>query len=332
MPPARAIAVCALVLVGMAACDSTVREGSALAVKHTVGGTGHSPGQFVYPRAIDAADGRIWVIDKTARVQGFEVSTGDLASGFQMPEWTLGKPTGVTLAPGPDGREAIYVPDTHYHRVMIYESPEEGGEPALVASFGEYGDGPGQFVYPTDVAVRVDDDGRPERIYVSEYGGNDRISVFDADYDFQFSFGAPGTGPGAEFNRPQSIGFDDSLGELIVTDASNHRVGRFTPEGELVAWVGGVGEGPGEFAFPYGLALPGNGTALVSEFGNGRVQQIDLRTGECLGLYGLPGRGDGLLMNPWGVAIVGDEIYVLDSGSDRVVSFEAPRRARKVAG
>jgi hypothetical protein len=334
MPPVRAISVCALVLLagGLGACDSPVSEGRPLRVSATIGGTGLSPGQFVYPRAIDASGDRVWVIDKTARVQGFDLATGELVGGFRMPELTLGKPTGVTLAPGPDGREAIYVPDTHYHRVLIYEPPAPGGAPTLLASFGEYGDGPGQFVYPTDVAVMVGADGLPERIYVSEYGGNDRISVFDGSYAFQFSFGSPGTGPGAEFNRPQSIGIDGSLGELVVTDASNHRVGRFTLDGELVGWLGGVGAGPGEFAYPYGLALPGNGTALVSEFGNGRVQHVDLRSGECLGLYGTPGRGEGELMNPWGVAVAGEEVYVLDSGIDQVVSFEAPRRAGKVSG
>jgi DNA-binding beta-propeller fold protein YncE len=242
----------------------------------------------------------------------------------------------VTVAPGPDGGEALYIADTHYHRVMIYDAAlAPGGTPRLIGSFGEFGDGPGQFVYPTDVCVLAGSDELPERIYVSEYGGNDRISVFDAGYEFLFAFGTQGSAEGVEFDRPQSIEIEPALGELIVVDACNHRVGRFTLEGELVRWIGSpdlAGDAPGSFAYPYGLDLPGNGTALVSEFGNGRVQHIDLRTGSSLGVYGVPGRSEGELMSPWGVVVVGDTVYVLDSGSDRVVSFEAPRRARKVTG
>jgi len=320
----------------LAGCDQrSARDAAPIIVRATFGRTGLSPGQFVYPRAIDAGAESIWVIDKTARVQRLDMKGERAPVGFAMPESALGKPTGVTIAAGPDGQEALYVPDTHYHRILIYD-PElvRGEDPRLIASFGEFGEGPGQFIYPTDVCVVVGSAGLPERIYVSEYGGNDRVSVFDAEYRFLFAFGTQGTSEGATFDRPQSIEYEPSLGELIVTDACNHRVGRFTLDGELVAWIGSpdsAGDAPGAFAYPYGLDLPGNGTAVVSEFGNGRVQHIDLETGESLGVYGVPGRGAGELMSPWGVVIVGDTVYVLDSGSDRVVSFDAPRRARQVA-
>jgi hypothetical protein len=52
-----------------------------------------------------------------------------------MPEWELGKPTG--LAVGDDGN--LYVADTHYFRVMAFDP--HGNE---VLRFGRFGQGPGE--------------------------------------------------------------------------------------------------------------------------------------------------------------------------------------------
>jgi DNA-binding beta-propeller fold protein YncE len=208
-----------------------------------------------------------------------------------------------------------------------------GQEPTLIASFGEYGQGPGQFIYPTDVAVLTGPDGRAvERIYISEYGGHDRISVFDADLKFLFEFGSMGDGEGVEFNRPQSMQIDAQRRQLIVTDACNHRVGVFTLDGQLVRWIGSPatsGEAPDAFSYPYGLALLGDGTALVSEFGNHRVHRIDYQSGATLSTFGGPGRAKGQFTNPWGLAILGDTLYTLDSGNERIQAFPKPEAVRR---
>ncbi len=314
---------------GLWACDPASSESAAISPTIVFGETGDQPGQFFYPRAMDSdSTGRIWVIDKTARVQGLDAETGEPLYQWRMPNFEKGKPTGITIAPGDDGQEVLYVADTHYHRVMVYSLPDTPDQsPELIGEFGSLGEEDGQFIYPTDVAVLVDEQtGDPVRIYVAEYGGNDRISVFDLEYDFLFSFGSPGSGSGqqVEFNRPQSIAIDARAQELIVTDSSNHRVGRFTLEGELIRWWGGFGRAPGEFNYPYGLCLLDDGTALVSEFGNHRVQRIDLATGASRGLFGRPGTASGELQNPWAVATVGSNAFVLDSGNNRVIGFRHP--------
>lgn len=333
--------------------------GGALDAFATIGEPGASPGQFSYPRAIDSDGPTIWVIDKLARVQRLDAASGRALSGWRMPQWQQGKPTGVTVwsAPGsPD--EFVLIPDTHYHRVCIYKVPRDPGSAraeALVAQFGEYGTGPGQFTYVTDVAVVPNAKGDGiARLYVSEYGGNDRISIFEratpdapgaeGDYRFVSAFGHFGIagekpdGPGMEpvFSRPQSIAFDWSTRELIVTDACNHRVGRLTLEGKVVAWIGKLGQAgapvtPGQdatFVNPYGLALPGDGTAIVAEFGASRLQRIDLATGRSLGVYGRPGRGPGEVATPWGIALDAGRAFALDSGNNRVLVFDLPRAPR----
>ena len=125
-------------------------------------------------------------MDKSARVQRFSLD-GEPQLEWRMPIWELGKPTGLNVSP--DGR--IFVADTHYFRVIAYD--QEGTE---LMRFGSYGEGPGEFIFPTDVEF-----GSEGRLYVSEYGGNDRIQVFDADGSYLFGFGSFGSEAG-QFNRP----------------------------------------------------------------------------------------------------------------------------------
>lgn len=314
-----------------------------------IGQVGLSPGQFAYPRCIDADGATLWIIDKTGRVQRIDPETGRCVQWWRMPEIAYGKPTGVTAALSPSGdRGYLFVADTHYHRVMVYEvdprPPREGSaqerEAVLTAQFGSFGRGPGEFIFPTDVAVLWNEHGDGfERIYVGEYGGNDRVSIFDGEFRFISSFGRfgvasrPGPAPEElEFNRPQSIQIDSARRELVIADACNHRVGRFTLDGELLGWYGSPGSGAGEFSYPYGIALRPDGTALIVEFGNARVQHVDLRAGTSLGLYGRLGGGPGEFHCPWGLTTIGDSVYVLDSRNDRVVGFRAPRRLARGDG
>lgn len=356
------VAVLALIGAGVAGgCGGSTQapRGTRLNVTRTIGGLGDTPGKFAFPRAIDpSTDGRtLWVIDRSARVQRIDPLTGRCRAIWRMPDSALGKPVGFCVAPGRDAQgawcdELLYIADTHYHRVMVYKPPpppapeaelDREARPELVARFGEYGQGPGQFILPTDVAVLPGDDGRSvARIYVGEYGGNDRISVFDGEYRFLFSFGTWGLdstgarGPAVDrtqiaFARPQSLLIErvDGRPELIVTDSANHRIGRFTLDGGLIGWIGSaghMGDAPGEFRFPFGLASLGDGTVMVSEFGGNRVQRIRLRDGQSLGAWGVAGRGPGELASPWAVAVLGRSVYVVDSGNNRVLGMHSPAR------
>lgn len=342
----------------LASCgDQDANSGPGpFAVESAFGEVGLSPAQFSYPRCIDHDESSLWVVDKTARVQRIDPKTGDSLGGWRMPEWKQGKPTGVSVwvpREGPD--ELVFVPDTHYHRVMVYRVPKAPGPRVsakapddvevgrkigtLVSEIGTFGEGPGQFIYPTDVAVFPTADGRGiDRIYVTEYGGNDRVHVWkptgnpftdDSRYEFVSTFGHIGSSDSPaniQFNRPQSIAIDFDRHELVVVDACNHRVGRFTYDGELVAWIGNVGQEPGQLSYPYGLSLLPDGSVLLAEFGNNRVQRLDLITGRSLGVFGVVGRGPGQLATPWGVTMLGDLAYILDSGNNRVQAMRLPVR------
>lgn len=297
-----ATAAACLGVIFVAGCGGDPGELRELPMERTFGSVGNSPGQFDYPRAIaaDERSGRVFVIDKTARVQRFSPE-GVCEKVWRMPEWEMGKPTGLSIAP--DGR--VVVADTHYHRVIIFDA--DGHE---LRRFGEYGLGAGQFVYPTDIAF-----GPEGNLYVAEYGGNDRIQVFTPEGEWVRTIGAPGSEPG-QFSRPQAIAMS-AQGDLIVADACNHRVQVLSRDGAVKSVLGRPGQGAGELSYPYGIVELADGSLLIAEFGNNRVQRLEA-DGRGGGMWGGIGFAAGKLRYPWGVARVDDTIFVLDSGNSRV--------------
>jgi ABC-type Fe3+ transport system permease subunit len=311
-------------------------------VERMLAGVGRGRGQFNGPRvlAVDPTSGDTYVIDKDARVQRFGPD-GEQLREWRMPQWNRGKPVGASVAP--DG--SLVVADTHEHRVVAF-SPD--GE--IRWTLGSYGREPGQFVYPTDVVFAPDG-----RIFVGEYGGNDRIQVFDSEHRFLYSFGKCGSGPG-EFLRPQALALDAARDELYVCDAGNHRVQVLTTDGEFRREIGGTGREEGRFAYPFGLTLlidgvpvtsggvlpaervgsTGNGGSaedervreiVVVEHSNHRVQRLDAITGKVRMVVGGIGRESGRLKYPWAVdgAGIGPDgrarFAVCDHGNSRIVFF-----------
>ncbi len=335
----------------LAGCGKEATDETGRLLHSTVlGETGTHLGQFVYPRGMDlfTSEGRSFaaIIDKTARIQIFDLETGQVVGAIKTIEWDQGMPTGLSVGVSMmDPNElAVYVADTHEHRVLVYPLPlpmmdnPAAMDPAFM--FGSFGHEPGQFVYPTDIAVRLGDDGRVVELYVSEYGGNDRVSVFTVDtsnptepavaWDRAIGIASvtiDGSDDPRALSRPQSITLReraDGVTELVLTDSSHHRIGRFTLDGELIGWIGGVDD-PQEptMRFPYGITILDDTTALITEFGGCIVRHLDLDTGETLQVFGTPGRGSGQLATPWTTGVIDGKLVVLDSGNSRVQIFEA---------
>jgi len=267
------------------------------------GRTGRGHGEFIYPRAIDiASDGSLFIVDKTGRIQQ-STADGEFLAEFRMPLIKAGKPTGLSFAPNGN----LYVADTHYHRIVIF-SP--GGK--LVGEFGKFGQDSGCFIYPTDVAFSGDG-----RIFVSEYGGNDRISVFNEKGDFLYCFGTPGNGPG-QLSRPSALCVDHRRKRIYVADACNHRIGIYNFDGKLLGYIGSIGREPSRLRYPYDLALLPDGCVAVCEYGNNRLQLFNA-DGRSLGVYGRPGRRLGELAYPWGLAINSKgQVFIVDAGNNRI--------------
>ena len=287
-------------------------------VEHRVafGRPGNIDGRFDYPRAIalDEARGRIYVVDKSARVQRFSLD-GRLETWWRMPAFENGKPTGIAV----DDLGRVLVADTHEHRVAIF-SPD--GD--LLETHGGLGMDPGEFVYLTDVAKGPDG-----TWFVSEYGGNDRVQIFNRDWEPIGAIGAFGEAVYEKdgeilLSRPQSLCWDDAAGELFIADAVNHRIVVTDAVGNRLRTLGGPGIEPGRLSYPYDLAVEPEGTLLVVEFGNNRIQRLDARDGGSLGCWGGTGVEPGRLRYPWGLDAGKDTMVVLDSGNSRVLVGDRP--------
>jgi DNA-binding beta-propeller fold protein YncE len=292
--------LCATAL-GLGGCDG--RSGGEARVVNTFGHSGRGAGEFVYPRAVDiAADRSLVVIDKTGRIQRLDAK-GQYLGMMNMPQIGSGKPTGLTFHPNGN----LYVADTHYNRIIVF-SPD--GE--IVQEFGKFGEEGGCFIYPTDIVFSESGE-----IYVSEYGGNDRVSVFSENGVFLHSFGSPGSGDG-QFSRPSAMCIDPKRKRLYIADACNHRIAVYSLEGKLIEYIGSIGRQAGQLRYPYDLALRGDGTLVVCEFGNNRIQLFS-PDGCSLAVYGEAGSELGQLAYPWGVAIdKAGRAFIVDAGNNRI--------------
>lgn len=289
-------------LLGLTSCDES-RPNNDPKVLNAFGRTGQGQVEFIYPRAIDITDdGLLFVVDKTGRIQRLNPE-GKFLNEIKMPLIEAGKPTGLTI--GPDGN--LYVADTHYHRVVVF-SPDG----KLIKEFGRFGQENGCFIYPTDIAFSGDG-----RIFVGEYGGNDRVSVFSELGDFLYCFGSPGTGDG-QLARPAALCVDKSCERLYVADACNHRIAIYNFDGNVLGYIGSAGMATGQLRYPYDLTLLSDGTLVVCEYGNNRLQLFSPE-GDSLAVYGRPGRQLGELAYPWGLAVDKQRrVFVVDAGNNRI--------------
>ena len=100
------------------------------------------------------------------------------------------------------------------------------GDEEHLVTFGGFGEAPGQFIWPTGIALDGD-----ENVYITDEWLN-RVSVFDKDGTLLSTWGSHGTGDG-ELNRISGIALD-SDGNVYLVDSLNHRIQTFTGDGKFL--------------------------------------------------------------------------------------------------
>ncbi len=171
--------------------------------------------------------------------------------------------------------------------------------------FGSYGEADGQFVWASCAAL--DSAGR---VYITDERLG-RVSVFDPDGAFARKWGTKGNGTG-ELDGPSGIAIDAD-DAVYVSDTYNNRVQKFTDGGDHLLTFG-----QGDLDLPWGVTVAPSGDVYVADWGNDRIARFS-PTGQLVGAYGKPGRGDGQLTRPASVAVDEDGwMYVADWGNERV--------------
>jgi DNA-binding beta-propeller fold protein YncE len=281
--------------------------GSNLAAKAAIdmfaGGKGKDKGQFDSPTAISVAgDGSILIADTgNGRIERFSASGAflnvvDSAGGDHGTSY---QPSGMAV----DHVGNIYVADTLKHRV---EKLAPDGK--LIAEWK--GPDPG-FYGPRRIAID-----RDNSIYVVDQG-RARIVKFSPDGRVLAAWGNKGNGDG-QFDDPTSVAVNPKTGMVYVADPRNRRIQVFDSEGKFLAkWsVPGWGQ-------PHGfedLAVDPNTDRLYASSANtDSVLMFDLN-GKRLGSVtpNSPNKFEG----PSGIALAGRKLYVLNTGSNRVIAID----------
>lgn len=168
--------------------------------------------------------------------------------------------------------------------------------------------------------------------------------------DGTFGFGGDGAAATlASMASPLELALD-AWGNVYIADVDNHRVRRLSPDGVMTTVAGNGTRGSSgdggpateaSLAEPTGVVVDGDGTIYVADFADHRVRRVapDGRITTVAGT-GSPGStGDGgpaavaELREPSALALDGEgNLYVADSGNDRVRRIAADGRITTVAG
>lgn len=222
--------------------NAAKRFGSAVGIAYDTSGDGRL---FV----ADAADKRVYVF-----AAGGKTPAGSFGGEFFV------RPCGLAYDAA---RQRLLVVDAGAHQLLAL-TPDG----RLIGRVGARGVGPGEFNYPTNVAV--DSVGR---VYVSD-SLNFRVQQFDADLRPLRVIGRKGDMPGY-FSQPKGVAVDVD-DHLYVVDANFESVQIFDAAGRLLLHFGEEGRDPGEFWLPAGVYVDRVTNRIwVADSYNRRVQVFE---------------------------------------------------------
>lgn len=214
--------------------------------------------------------GRLYVAD--ARAGAIDVFS---AGGRRLATWHTPDASDEPMGLAVGRRGNVYVALLAADRI---EKLSPSGK--LLAWFGGFGAGPGQFDEPSGVAV-----GPSGVIYVLDTLNN-RIQVFSPSLHHLATWGGVQGGAAGNFSHPTGIAID-AVGHVYVADTGNHRIEKFSAAGRLLAVWGRYGHDPDQFDGPHGIAVDPHGNVYVADMYNHRIVQLD-PAGKVVATYGSP--------------------------------------------
>lgn len=194
---------------------------------------------------------------------------------------------------GPDGK--LYVADTGNDRIVIYDVDGAKGKKAGEISGRIYG--------PEGVFAHSDG-----RVYATG-AGSGNVVVFEDGKVVHESIG---------LSHPHDVVMT-AEGELWVADSGNDRMILMSPSLE---WLKILDSKAYKFNGPRYQDMSADGLLVVADKYTHTVKVIS-RSGEMLNVLGSgkAEKGPGLFTTPEGVEIRGKDMWISDSGNDRVVRY-----------
>jgi len=239
---------------------------------------------------------------------GYALTTGGSGSGAGQ----FNEPIGIAVHQT-NHSSRIYVADTGNSRIQIWGTSTTNPTnpayyPAYISSFGSFGYGDGNFVYPYCVAIHP----VSGNVYVSD--STNRVQIFYPNGGYMNQFG--GSNDSNPFNNPYGMAFDAS-GNILVVERNNNRVQKRTSTGTFISQFGSQGTGNGQFNSPHGIAIDENGYIYVGDFGNHRIQ-VFTSEGVYVHHVGTYGSGNGQFDGVGGITIYNGILYAVDRGGKRI--------------
>jgi len=138
--------------------------------------------------------------------------------------------------------EAVWVTNVALNRIEVFDAA--GGQ--HLRSIGEWGQGPGQFILPRNMART------PSGNVCVVDVLNNRVQILAPDGRWLRDIGRPGDSVGS-FGRPKDVAVGPD-GTVFVTDAFSQRIHAFTLDGDPLLAFGEPGSGIGALTEPSGIA------------------------------------------------------------------------------
>ncbi|TGM80765.1 6-bladed beta-propeller [Leptospira bouyouniensis] len=152
--------------------------------------------------------------------------------------------------------------------------------------------------------------------------GNFYVAGFDTANVIKFN--AAGTpisnwrgGITRKLERPVSLVYHNQ--KIYIADFSRDEVLVFDLNGSFLFSIGGPGKGPGLFRGPSSICFDPSGNLYVADSGNGRIQKFNAKGQFVLEILGI---GNSKLINPSGITIDANKLYVVDKDKLQVLIFD----------